>query len=77
MVCVCRSANVSRRIQGSGGRGRGKKAMKIHNRAELYYQLSNSLFHLKDENKAKEALDMALVLDSSIAEDMKQKISDH
>lgn len=50
-----------------------EKATKIHNRAELYYQLSNSLFHLKDERKAKDALDTAMTLDFSIVEDMKQK----
>ncbi|MDO4763694.1 MAG: tetratricopeptide repeat protein [Flavobacteriaceae bacterium] len=50
-----------------------ERALKIHYRAELYYQLSNSFFHLKNEKKAKEALEIALKLDSSLAEDMSQK----
>lgn len=44
-----------------------------HQRAELYYQLSNCWFNLKDEQKGIEALNAALTLDPSIMEDMQQK----
>lgn len=44
-----------------------------HQRAELYYQLSNCWFNLKDEQKGIEALNTALTLDPSIMEDMQQK----
>lgn len=48
-------------------------AIKKHKRAELYYQLSNCYFNLKDEVKAKEILQIALELDPSMREDMEKK----
>lgn len=50
-----------------------EKAVKSHERAELYYQLSNCYLNLGDEEKTQEALKKALELDSSISDDMEQK----
>ncbi len=48
-------------------------AVKKHKRAELFYQLSNCYFNLKQEEKAKEILQKALDLDASLREDMALK----
>ncbi|WP_419869313.1 tetratricopeptide repeat protein [Chryseobacterium sp. CT-SW4] len=48
-------------------------AIKKHNRAELYYQLSNCYFNLKQQEKGIESLKVALELDSSIIQDMQKK----
>ncbi len=48
-------------------------AVKIHNRAELYFQLSNCYFTLGEETNAKKALKNAIELDASLVEDMKNK----
>ena len=50
-----------------------EKALKQHHRAELFYQTSNCYFHLKEEQKAKDFLEIALDLDPSLSEDMQQK----
>jgi len=50
-----------------------EKALKQHHRAELFYQMSNCYFHLKEEQKAKDFLEIALDLDPSLSEDMQQK----
>lgn len=50
-----------------------EKAIQIHKRAELYYQLSNAYFNLKDETRGQETLQKALELDSSLSEDMETK----
>ena len=50
-----------------------EKAIKLHNRAELFYQQSNCFFHLKEDNKGRESLKIALSLDADLAEDMQQK----
>lgn len=50
-----------------------EKSLKIFYRAELFYQMSNCYFHLKEEKKAKEYLEIALDLDPSLSEDMQQK----
>ncbi len=50
-----------------------KEAVKIHNRAELYYQLSNCYFHLNNQKQGKNALTIALELDPQLLEDMQQK----
>lgn len=49
------------------------QAIKLHHRAELYYQLSNAYYHLKDEKNGEMALHKALELDSSLSEDMQTK----
>ena len=49
------------------------KAIKIHNRAELYYQLSNCYFNLRNPEKGAESLQKALNIDSSLATDMQKK----
>jgi len=48
-------------------------ALKKHFRAELYYQLSNCFFNLKDQNKGMEALQKALDLDATLVKDMQKK----
>ncbi|AZB18937.1 hypothetical protein EG352_14700 [Chryseobacterium indologenes] len=48
-------------------------AVKNHYRAELFYQLSNCFFNLKDQDKGIESLQKALDLDSSLAKDMQKK----
>lgn len=49
------------------------KAIKKHNRAELFYQLSNCYYNLKDDEKGKEILDFAMRLDASLRKDMEEK----
>lgn len=44
-----------------------------HNRAELFYQLSNCYFHLKKQNEGLKALEKAMELDASLLQDMEQK----
>ncbi len=48
-------------------------AVKIHKRAELFYQLSNCWLILKNENLGSKSLEIALELDESIVEDMQEK----
>ena len=50
-----------------------KSAIKLHDRAELYYQLSNSYFNLKDEELGKKYLEKALEQDASLMDDMQEK----
>lgn len=50
-----------------------KKAVKNHNRAELYYQLSNCYFHMNNQKEGRNVLAKALELDPNILEDMQQK----
>jgi tetratricopeptide (TPR) repeat protein len=50
-----------------------QKAIKHHERAELYYQLSNAYFNLKDEKNGQKMLEKALELDPSLSEDMEEK----
>ncbi len=50
-----------------------EKALKIHPRAELYYQLSNCYFHLKNEAEGISKLEKALELDPSLSKDMQLK----
>lgn len=49
------------------------KALKAHPRAELYYQLSNCYFNLKNDAEGVLALEKALELDSTLSKDMQQK----
>ncbi|MGG5209409.1 tetratricopeptide repeat protein [Chryseobacterium sp. MIQD13] len=49
------------------------KAIKVHDRAELYYQLSNCYFNLRNAEKGAESLQKALSIDSSLATDMQKK----
>ncbi|MCT2563573.1 tetratricopeptide repeat protein [Chryseobacterium herbae] len=49
------------------------KAIKVHDRAELYYQLSNCYFNLKRPEIGTESLQKALSKDSSLATDMQKK----
>lgn len=49
------------------------KAIKVHDRAELYYQLSNCYFNLRNPEKGSESLQKALSIDSSLATDMQKK----
>ncbi|UJF30829.1 tetratricopeptide repeat protein [Kaistella sp. 97-N-M2] len=49
------------------------KATKMHNRAELFYQLSNCYFHLNNQKDGRKSLAVALDLDPNLLEDMKQK----
>ncbi|SIS32924.1 Tetratricopeptide repeat-containing protein [Chryseobacterium joostei] len=48
-------------------------AVKSHHRAELFYQLSNCFFNLKQQDKGVESLQKALELDPSLAKDMQKK----
>ncbi len=48
-------------------------AIRHHNRAELFYQLSNCFFNLKDQEKGIESLQKALELDPSLVKDMQKK----
>lgn len=50
-----------------------KKALRIHPRAELFYQLSNSYHHLKMEDLSMQALEKAQILDPSLLENMQEK----
>ncbi|KMQ66653.1 hypothetical protein ACM46_03815 [Chryseobacterium angstadtii] len=49
------------------------RAIKVHDRAELYYQLSNCYFNLKRPENGTESLQKALSKDSSLATDMQKK----
>jgi tetratricopeptide (TPR) repeat protein len=48
-------------------------ATKMHNRAELFYQLSNCYLQLNNQKKGREALSTALESDPQLLEDMQQK----
>ncbi|HEX7869964.1 MAG TPA: tetratricopeptide repeat protein, partial [Chryseobacterium sp.] len=48
-------------------------ALKHHYRAELFYQLSNCYFILKDQEKGSDSLENALELDPSLITDMQKK----
>ncbi len=48
-------------------------ATKKHNRAELFYQMSNCHFQLKNEDEGRLALEKALAADPSICDDMQSK----
>ncbi|WP_175621403.1 tetratricopeptide repeat protein [Chryseobacterium schmidteae] len=50
-----------------------KAALKHHYRAELFYQLSNCYFILKESEEGSEALEKALELDASLITDMQKK----
>ena len=50
-----------------------EKAIKKHKRAELYYQLSNCYYNLKNEEKGKQMLRTALELDASLLKNMELK----
>ena len=50
-----------------------QKALLSHQRAELYYQLSNCYFNLKNESEGVVMLEKALKLDPSLSKDMQQK----
>lgn len=50
-----------------------KKAVKNHNRAELFYQLSNCYFHMNNQKEGRNVLVKALELDPQLLEDMQQK----
>lgn len=50
-----------------------EEGKEIHERAELFYQLSNCYFHLKKKKDGINALKKAMELDSSLLEDMQQK----
>lgn len=49
------------------------QALQHQKRAELYYQLSNCYFHLKNDAEGLSALEKALELDPGISKDMQQK----
>lgn len=49
------------------------KATKMHNRAELYYQLSNCFFHMNNQKEGRKALSVALELDPQLLDDMERK----
>lgn len=48
-------------------------ATKKHKRAELFYQLSNCYFNLKNQEEGKNMLEIAVKIDPVILEDMEQK----
>lgn len=48
-------------------------AIRIHHRAELYYQLSNCYFHMNNTKEGRNILAKALELDPLLLEDMQQK----
>ena len=50
-----------------------EKAVQQHNRAELYYQMSNCYFQLDQDKKAQEVLEKALAMDSTISNTMEEK----
>ncbi|KMQ71377.1 tetratricopeptide repeat protein [Chryseobacterium koreense] len=50
-----------------------KSATKMHNRAELYYQLSNCYFHMNNQKQGRNVLSIALELDPNLLEDMQLK----
>ena len=49
------------------------QALRKHKRAELYYQLSNCYFNMKDSAKGNQNLQTALELDSSLLKNMEMK----
>ena len=49
------------------------EATKIHNRAELFYQLSNCYFQMNNPKNGRKALSKALDLDPNLLDDMQQK----
>lgn len=49
------------------------KAIRLHHRAELFYQLSNAYYHLKEDESGEKALHKALELDPSLSDDMQTK----
>ncbi len=49
------------------------KAIKMHNRPELYYQLSNCFFHMNNQKEGRKALSVALELDPQLLDDMERK----
>ncbi|MDO4224363.1 MAG: tetratricopeptide repeat protein [Bergeyella zoohelcum] len=50
-----------------------KNALKLHHRAELFYQLSNCWYHLGNREEGAKALQTALELDESLVADMQNK----
>lgn len=50
-----------------------EKAITIHDRAELYYQLSNCYHFLKQEKKSSETLAKAIEMDPELVKDMQEK----
>lgn len=50
-----------------------QNAIKLHKRAELFYQLSNCFFNLSENEKGTEMLQHALELDPLLLKDMQQK----
>ncbi len=50
-----------------------KKAIALHNRAELYYQMSNCYLQLNNQKDGAATLSIALELDSSLYDDMQMK----
>ncbi len=48
-------------------------AIQIHQKAELYYQLSNCFYQLKMEDKGIESLEIAITLDATLLSNMKEK----
>ncbi|MPM79449.1 hypothetical protein SDC9_126483 [bioreactor metagenome] len=50
-----------------------QSATKKHNRAELYYQLSNCYFHMNNQKQGRNVLSIALELDPNLLEDMQLK----
>lgn len=50
-----------------------EKALRTHPRAELYYQLSNCYFNLKNDAEGILKLEKALELDPTLSKDMQQK----
>lgn len=50
-----------------------KKALELHPRAELYYQLSNCYFQLEREEEGRAALAIAMELDPALIKDMGKK----
>lgn len=49
------------------------KAISLHQHAELYYQISNCFFNLEQQDRAMEALEIAIVLDPSLVPDMQKR----
>ena len=49
------------------------EGLKMHNRAELYYQLSNCYLQMNNPKEGRKALATALELDPNLLEDMQQK----
>lgn len=49
------------------------RALNLHQRAELYYQLSNAYYNLNNKSEGKQSLEKALKLDDNLFEDMLRK----